>query len=78
MEEENLVKKEKRVRTEEEMRLERLSDSRSKLKVIHMLRWNLNVIFSDVGDTEEYIEANETLSEMERLVWKYIDEGIEY
>lgn len=74
--EEKVEKKEKRIKTEDERIQERLLDSRDKLRVIHLMRWNLNVIFSDVGDTSDYIEANEALSEIERETWKYILEGL--
>lgn len=76
MEEQNIPKKEKKVRTEQEMIYERLSDSMNKLRVIHLMRWNLQVMFSDVGDTSDYVEANEALSELERETWKYILDGI--
>ena len=36
---------------------ERYEDSFHQLYVIHKLRWNLNLIFADVGDTDEYIDA---------------------
>lgn len=76
MEEQIIEKKEKKVKTERDMIYERLCDSMNKLRVVHLLRWNLNVIFSDVGDTSDYIEANEALSELERETWKYILEGL--
>lgn len=76
MEEQIIEMKEKKVKTERDMIYERLCDSMNKLRVVHLLRWNLNVIFSDVGDTSDYIEANEALSELERETWKYILEGL--
>ncbi len=76
MEEQIIQKKEEKVRTEEEMVLERLSEKKNKLRVIHLMRWNLSVTFSDVGDTSDYIEANEALSELERETWKYILDGL--
>jgi len=57
---------------------ERYEDSFHQLYIIHKLRWNLNLIFADVGDTDEYIDANEMLSEAERNIWKYIFNGIDY
>lgn len=75
MKEQIIEKKEKKVKNERDMIYERLCDSMNKLRVVHLLRWNLNVIFSDVGDTSDYIEANEALSELERETWKYILEG---
>lgn len=56
---------------------ERYNDSFHQLYVIHKLRWNLNDIFVDIGDTDEYIKANELLSEAERNIWKYIFNGID-
>lgn len=76
MEEQIIEKKDKNVKTEKDMIYERLCDSMNKLRVIHLMRWNLNVIFSDIGDTSDYIEANETLSEIERETWEYILEGL--
>ena len=76
MEDQIIEKKEKRVKTERDMIYERLCDSMDKLRVIHEMRWNLNTIFSDVGNTTDYIEANEALSEMERNTWTYILEGL--
>ena len=76
MEEQIIEMKEKKVKTERDMIYERLCDSMNKLRVVHLLRWNLNVIFTDVGDTSDYIEANEALSELERETWKYILEGL--
>lgn len=68
-------KKVKKEKTEEEKMLERLADSRDDLRVIHEMRWNLSTIFSDIGDTSDYITANEVLSEKERRVWDYIMNG---
>lgn len=67
---------EKKVKTEKELMMMRLSDSMNRLRVLHELRWNLNTIFSDIGDTSDYIEANEAISEIERETWEYILKGL--
>ena len=49
-------------------------DSELRLRTIHELRWILLGLSEGINDHDAYIEGQEILSEMERQVWKYINE----
>ena len=57
--------------------MNRLMDSELRLRTIHELRWILLGLSEGINDHDAYIEGQEILSEMERQVWKYINEKIE-
>lgn len=57
----------------ERRRNERLLDMDLRLKVIHKMRFIVLEAFSDIHETQEYIEANEILNEVEKRVWEYIE-----
>ena len=71
--ENNLISDEERRKE----KMNRLMDSKLRLRTIHELRWILLGLSEDIKDHDVYIEGQEILSEMERQVWKYINGEIE-
>ncbi len=57
---------------EEKLRNNRLIDMDFRLETIHRLRFIIIEKFSDIKETQMYIEANEILNEIERYAWYYI------
>lgn len=64
-------------RRKEKEKMNRLKDSELRLRTIRELRWILLGLSDGIKDHDVYIEGQEILSEMERQVWKYINEKIE-
>ena len=52
----------------------KLVDSVFSLEVLHKMRNSLLETFNCVEDANEYIEANELITDMERKIWNEINE----